>query len=148
VPVLIEAGRRGTALVAVVAVLVFGAAACGGGGKHALTKAAFTGQADALCASASAEGSRAAQAKDYKKSLAVLDTLVSKLEALAPPSDLQNGYGKFLTVLKAAQTKIDATGGDPSKVQAISSQLGKLAGESSKDASAIGLGGCATAISG
>ncbi len=98
------------ALVAAVAL-----AGCGGGGSDSLSADEFRSQADAICADANAktdalgEPTSAATFLPYLRAgLPIQEAQLGKLEALKPPSELQDAYSEALDLLKQKQAAVTA----------------------------------------
>jgi len=129
-------------------------AGCGDSGPH-LPKAEYVRRGDAICARYKATISKLGQPRKLDEvgpyianALPPLERTVRDLGKLAPPSDLESGFGKFMDAVRATLTRAKAIRTAAAKADGLEvERLLKEASRASKDraalAKAAGLKTCA-----
>jgi hypothetical protein len=138
--------------VAIVALLLAG---CGGSSGPHMSKAAYVKRGDAICARYTKAISRLGTPTKITQigpfigqALPVLQQTVRQLGRLAPPSDLESEYGKFMdaargTVSRATALRSAAANADSNEVQRLLHEATAASAQRAALAHAAGLDACA-----
>jgi hypothetical protein len=141
---------------AVLPLLAFAAAACGGGDEASgpLPRAEYTRKANAICAEAERKldalggfDSYDELSKEMKVGEEALRTSVEDLRALKPPTNLTKGHNEFISLQEetadiAASISIAAGEDDNLEMQKQAERADKVTVAANEAARKIGLEGC------
>jgi hypothetical protein len=143
--------RRATALLALA---LFGLAACGGGGDGRLTASEYRSKADSICADANKKlnslgtPSTAAELRRLlKKARPTLKNAIDRLEALEPPESLESKADEWNSKNEALLQKYDELSKekDIGRLQQKGQELARLNDEANTYArTQLGLTDCAS----
>ena len=135
---------------AVVALLVVPLAACGGG----LSKGELVAKGDAICKRVNAQIAKEPEPvniadlqKLAKRTVEISDPAIEDMEALEPPDELKQDFGKFVASLKqqrdlTKQIGAAAGAGDTAKIQQVGSDAQKAQTEYRRLSDKIGFKEC------
>lgn len=135
-------------------VLTLALAGCGSSGPH-LSKAEYVRRADAICGRYQAAITRLGQPTKISeigpyiaKALPALSKAVDDLGRLAPPSDLESQFRKFMgaardTVTRAKALRAAASAADGNQVQRLLNAAAKAGSGRTALAHAAAIDGCA-----
>src|SRR5215207_4414804 len=135
---------------AVAALFILPLAACGGG----LSKSELVEKGDAICKRVNERVAKEPEPKNAadlealaKKTVEISDPAIDDMEALEPPSELEDDFDKFVASLKQQRNLTkeigDAAGaGDNAKIQAVAGEAQKAQEEYRKLSDKIGFKEC------